>query len=333
MAHPRAGLVGPPTPIQPLPRLSAQLGISLSVKRDDLAGTTLGGNKSRQLEYYLGAAQAARADTILITGAVQSNFVRTAAASAAQLGMRTIVQLESRVPDMGATYDHSGNVLLSRILGAEVMFYPDGEDEAGADAALRARAEQERQAGRVPYVIPLAAGNPPLGALGYMRAADEIIAQDAGFDVIVVASGSGLTHAGLLAGLHRAGHGARVIGSCVRRDAGQQHPRLSKVLAALSELTDTGGPVPDDRINVWDDALAPGYGRIGPAAADAMAQMARVEGLMLDPVYTAKAFAAIPALVQSGTVAQGSRVLFVHTGGLAALFAYRPEIEAALPRQ
>ncbi len=332
MAQPRAELVGPATPIQPLARLSAQLGITLHIKRDDLAGTTFGGNKSRQLEYYLGAAKAASADTILITGAVQSNFVRTAAASAAQLGMRTIVQLESRVPDMGPTYDRSGNVLLSRILGAEVMHYPDGEDEAGADAALRARAVQEQKAGRVPYVIPLAAGNPPLGALGYMRAADEIIAQNAGFDVIVVASGSGLTHAGLLAGLHRAGHGARVIGSCVRRDAGLQTDRLKRVLVALSELTDTGGPVPQNRIEIWDGALAPGYGRIGPAAADAMARMAQVEGIMLDPVYTAKAFAAIPALVRSGSIPQGSNVLFVHTGGLAALFAYQDEIEGALPR-
>ncbi|WP_298970967.1 D-cysteine desulfhydrase family protein [uncultured Roseobacter sp.] len=331
MEFARAELVSAVTPIEPLPNLSALLGIDLHIKRDDLAGTTMGGNKSRQLEYYLGAAQAAQADTVLITGAVQSNFVRTSAASAAKLGMKTIVQLEDRVPDVDALYGSNGNVLLSRLLGAEVMYYPSGEDEAGADAALRERAAQERQAGRTPYVIPLALGNPPLGALGYMRAAEEILQQDSAFDVVVIASGSGLTHAGMLAGLRASGHNARVIGSCVRRDAQQQRRRIRAVLDALAELTAHASQVGDDDIMIWDGALTPGYGQLGPPAAEAMAMMARTEGLVLDPVYTAKVFAAVPALVESGEITKGSRVLFVHTGGLASLFAYQSALENAFP--
>lgn len=328
MPHPRVDLVSHVTPIERLPALSDKLGIQLSIKRDDLAGTTFGGNKSRQLEYYLGAAKAAKADTILITGAVQSNFVRTAAASAMKCGMRTIVQLESRVPNQDPLYQNSGNVLLNQMLGAEIIHYPEGEDEAGADKALRDRAEEERQKGYVPYVIPLALGNPPLGALGYVRAAEEIIAQQDDFDVVVVASGSGLTHAGLLAGFHAGGHSARIIGSCVRRDAGQQKARIRKVLDDLHALHDTSDPVPSEKINIWDGALDPGYGQIGPLARDAMGMMARLEGLILDPVYTAKVFAAIPALVASGDIAPNSRVLFVHTGGLASLFAYQNDLAA-----
>lgn len=332
MEFARAELVSAVTPIEPLPNLSDLLGVDLHIKRDDLAGTTMGGNKSRQLEYYLGAAQQARADTVLITGAVQSNFVRTAAASAAKLGMKTILQLEDRVPDVDALYGTNGNVLLSRLLGAEIMHYPVGEDEAGADTALRVRAEQERQAGRKPYVIPLALGNPPLGALGYMRAAEEILRQDDTFDTIVIASGSGLTHAGLLAGLRASGSQAQVIGSCVRRDGAQQHTRIRTVLDALVLLNPDAPHVKDKDINIWDGALAPGYGKLGAPAAEATAMMARAEGIVLDPVYTAKVFAAIPALVKTGEIPAGSRVLFVHTGGLASLFAYQSALENAFPQ-
>lgn len=331
MKFARAELVSAVTPIESLPNISKVLGVDLHIKRDDLAGTTMGGNKSRQLEYYLGAAQQAAADTVLITGAVQSNFVRTAAASAAKLGMKTIVQLEARVPDVDALYGTNGNVLLSRLLGVEIMHYPEGEDEAGADAALRARADQERQAGRTPYVIPLALGNPPLGALGYMRAAREILKQDAAFDVVVIASGSGLTHAGLLAGLRQAGHTAQVIGSCVRRDMVQQRSRIRTVLDALVALDPDTPQVQDADIMIWDGALTPGYGQLGAPAGEALAMMARTEGIVLDPVYTAKVFAAIPALITSGDIAAGSRVLFVHTGGLASLFAYQSALENAFP--
>ncbi len=328
--HPRAILVPDQTPIEPLSQLSEQLGVDLWIKRDDLAGTTFGGNKSRQLEYYLGAARARQADTILITGAVQSNFVRTAAASAAKFGLRTIVQLEARVPDQDALYQTSGNVLLNQMLGAEMMHYHDGEDEAGADAALRARAEEERRKGHTPYVIPLALGNPPLGALGYLRAGQEILSQDSGFDTVVVASGSGLTHAGLLTGLVEGDFSGRVVGSCVRRDATLQTKRIRTVLNNLQTLRGKADEIPSERIHIWDGALAPGYGQIGPAAMNAIRQMAECEGLMLDPVYTAKVFATIPALIENGEIEKDSRVLFVHTGGLASLFAYQTDLSRLL---
>lgn len=324
----RAELLSAPMPIEPLARLSDTLDINLHIKRDDLAGLPFGGNKSRQLEYYLGAARAQQADTILITGAVQSNFVRTAAFAAARLGMRTVVQLEARVAGMDDVYETSGNVLLSKIAGAEVMYYPEGEDEDGADAALRARADVLRQQGRRPYVIPLALDNPPLGALGYVRAAGEILAQDDDFDFVIVASGSGLTHAGLLAGFRQFGSSATLIGSCVRRPRQKQAVRIATVLGNLTQMTGVAQTVANHDIHVWDGALAPGYGHVGPVGARAMQVMAQSEGMMLDPVYTAKSFAAIPALVSDRTIPPGSRVLFVHTGGLAAAFAYQTELQA-----
>lgn len=327
---PQAGFVSSPTPIERLNRLSETLEIDLWVKRDDLAGSSFGGNKTRQLDFYLGAAAEQSCDTILITGAVQSNFVRTAAALAAKLGMRTIVQLEARVPGQDVLYQSSGNVLLNQLLGAEVIFYPDGEDEAGADAALRNRAEQEHAKGFRPYVIPLALGNPPLGALGYINAANEIMDQKPDFDFVVVASGSGLTHAGLLTGLHLLGFAGRVIGSCVRRDAVRQRERIRTVLDGIETLSTPSKHVPSDRTWIWDGALSPGYGHIGPAAFSAMKMMAQTEGLVLDPVYTAKGFAAIPALVENGEITKGSKVLFVHTGGLASLFAYQTDLERLL---
>ncbi len=329
MPFPRTKLIYGQTPLEPLPRLSAQLGIDLWIKRDDLAGVSLGGNKSRQLEYYLGAAQAEGADTILITGAVQSNFVRIAAASAARLGMKTIAQLEKRVDKNDLIYTSSGNVMLEEILGAEIMRYPDGEDEAGADAALYARADELRSEGRKPYVIPLSMSKPPLGALGYIRAAEEIITQDDAFDFIVLASGSGLTHIGMLAGLKMQESKAQVIGSCVRRPMKAQIERIAYLATSLSDLLDEPLAIDEDDIEIWDGGLSPGYGLVGAVAIEAMAMMAETEGMILDPVYTAKAFAAIPALIRSGRISASSRVLFVHTGGLPALFAYHNDLKAA----
>ncbi|MEM7599696.1 MAG: D-cysteine desulfhydrase family protein [Pseudomonadota bacterium] len=319
---PRHPIVQSATPLTPMPRVSEALGIDLWFKRDDLAGPSLGGNKSRQLEYYFGAALAAGADTILITGAVQSNFVRLAAAVAKSLGMGAVVQLEHRVKAVDATYERSGNVVLTQLLGAEIMRYPEGEDEAGADQALYDRAEALRAAGRVPYVIPLAENHPPLGALGYVDGAHEILREKDDFDVFVVASGSGATHAGLLAGVRGAGSSARVYGSCVRRDKDLQTARIGRIMGRLAALYDGAGKVTTEDIAIWDGALAPGYGQIGDTALNAMRMVAEHEGVFLDPVYTAKSFAAVPALVADGTIPKGARVCFVHTGGLAGLFGY-----------
>ena len=324
--HARAPLLSGPTPVEHLARLSGALGVEVFVKRDDLIGLGFGGNKIRQLEFSFGAALAQGADTVLITGAVQSNYARAAAATAAKLGLQAVLQLEERVPDMGRTYYASGNVLLDDLLGARRLSFPEGENEQGADAALREEAERLRRAGRRPYVIPLAVDNPPLGALGYMLAAREIVEQAVDFDCAVVASGSALTHRGFLCGLRALGHRAPVHGACVRRPAGAQRDRVTTVAAKLAALLGSGPLLGNDDVLTWDMALAPGYGRIGPPTREAIALMARLEGLFVDPVYTAKSLAVLIALARDGTIPRGARVLFIHTGGQPALFAYEPEL-------
>lgn len=324
----RAKLLTGPTPIEPLNRLSDTLGIDLWIKRDDLTGIGMGGNKIRQLEFYFGSALAQGADTILITGAVQSNYVRSAAAVAAKLGLKAVIQLEDRVPNKGKIYASSGNVLLGQILGAEYMFYPEGEDEEGADKALRARAKELRAEGRNPYVIPLGLNNNPLGALGYVCAAREILKQGPSFDAIVVASGSGQTHGGLLTGLRAFGSTTPVYGVCVRRDAIQQKARLQELTKNLSDMLSAPVVVSPTDIITYDGVLAPGYGQLSENVSIALRMMAQSEGLFLDPVYTGKTFAGLLALVKEGAIRKGMRVLFVHTGGQPALFAYQEELSA-----
>lgn len=323
---PCARLVSTETPLERLDRLSDMLGIDLWLKRDDLTGLGLGGNKTRQLEFYFGAAQAQGADTVLITGAVQSNYVRTAAAAAARLGMQSVLQLEERVPGMGEPYYNSGNVLLGQILGAEHIGYPEGEDEAGADAALHARADALRAEGRSPYVIHLGLGHPPLGALGYVSGGAELCRQMTDFDVAVVPTGSGATHAGFLTGLRLSGQSAPVHGICVRRDAALQRVRLKTVLQKLATLLEINPAMTANDIIAWDEALAPGYGRVGPGTQDALNMMAQTEGVFLDPVYTAKTFAGLLGLLEKGIIKSGQKVVMLHTGGTPALFGYQEKL-------
>lgn len=329
---PRKPLVSFPTPIEEMANLGAALGRSgLYVKRDDLTGLAFGGNKVRQLEYYVGAALAKDADTILITGAVQSNFVRLAAASARKCGMDCHVQLEERVPKNDPTYRQSGNVLIDRVLGATIHSYPHGEDEEGADKKLHAIAEGLTKQGRKPYIIHLAPGHAPLGALGYVDAAREILSQAAesriAFDEIVVASGSGHTHAGLLYGVRALGSDIPVTGICVRRTVDQQRPRLLARCQEIAELLDMEPVVVEQDVVVRDDHLAPGYGRMNDTVMEALKLAAKTEGLITDPVYTAKAMAGFLDCARSS--APDSKILFIHTGGTPALFAYEKEVTVA----
>ena len=321
---PRARLGHAPTPLDAAPNLGAALGIDLSIKRDDCTGLAFGGNKVRQLEFHFGEARARGADTVLVTGAVQSNLVRIAAAAARRLGMDIHIQLEDRVADGGDLYRGSGNLLLDRVLGATLHPFPEGEDEAAADAAMERRAAALAAEGRRPYVIHSAPGHAPLGGLGYMLAAEEIAEQasGAGFDAVVCASGSALTHAGILVGLRALGERAPVLGICVRRDAASQAARVVRVAGALAAMIERPDAFDAGDVDVSDAVLAPGYGRLNEAVREAMALAARREGLLLDPVYTGKAMAGLIAHVRSGRIAPGSRVLFVHTGGQPALFAY-----------
>ena len=328
-AFPRVSLGLDDTPIEPLPRLGPRLGIDLHVKRDDCTQLAFGGNKSRQLEFYFGEALAQGADTVLITGAVQSNFARLTAAAAARLGLKAVIQLEDRVPRMGSLYHASGNALLDRMLGAEILGYPHGEDEEGADAALRRHAERLESSGRRCYVIPLAPSSPPLGALGYVRVGLQIARSGIDFDVIVVGSGTGLTHAGLIVGAHCGGLRARIYGICVRRSADLQRRRVQRHCEAVCELLQLPLP-PSGTPNLCDATLAPGYGRLNQDSLRALRLTARLEGMLLDPVYTAKAMAGLIHLVEEGRISRGDRVLFIHTGGVPALFAYENEISPEL---
>ena len=325
-AFPRVRLGHAPTPLDRAAALGRELGVELHIKRDDCTGLAFGGNKVRQLEFYFGEAAAQGADTVLITGAVQSNFVRLAAAAARTQGMDIHIQLEERVPDMDATYRNSGNVLLDKLLGAHLSTFPVGEDEAAADASLEAVASQLAGTGRRPYVIHLGVNHPPLGALGYVVAAQELMSQmaerDLGFDRVVVASGSALTHGGLLVGLRAHGSDVPVTGICVRRGAGEQQRRVLTRCREIAALIGKDDCVGESDVVVSDAVLAPGYGRINEATMEAMTMAARLEALMLDPVYTGKAMAGLIALVRDGSLTPGSRVLFVHTGGLPALFGY-----------
>lgn len=320
---PRAKLMSGTTPVERLDQLSEQLDIDLWIKRDDLTGLGFGGNKTRQLEFYFGEALEQGADTVLITGAVQSNYVRSAAAAAAKLGLSAVLQLEERVPGMGRTYYTSGNVLLARILGAEHVSYPRGEDEFGADKSLHDIAAKLTGEGRKPYVINLGIDHPPLGALGYVDCGDELSDQFDSFDAVVVPSGSGSTHAGLLTGLRLAGRSVPVYGICVRRNAEMQQARMTTLLHKLAEMLEFDARNTVGGINCWDGALAPGYGKIGDSTREALTLMARSEGIFLDPVYTAKTFAGLLDLLREGVVQRGQRVVLLHTGGLPALFGYQ----------
>ena len=323
---PRVRLGHAPTPLDAAPRLGASLGIELWIKRDDCTGLAMGGNKVRQIEFPLGEAQSRDADTLLITSAVQSNYVRVAAAAGRQLGMEVHIQLEERVPDVDALYRASGNVLLDRLFGAKLHSFPVGEDEPAADASLALLAQSLADEGRRPYVIHLAPAHPPLGALGYVIAAGEVLAQarglDLAFDAVVCPTGSALTHAGILVGLRALGETIPVHGICVRRDAGSQAARVRKVASELAAMVERPEAFDADDVQAFDSVLAPGYGRLNDAVREAIALAARQEGLLLDPVYTGKTMAGLIDHVRSGVIPAGSRVLFIHTGGLPAIFAY-----------
>ncbi len=326
---PRVALAQLPTPLELMPNLTCAVGgTRMFVKRDDCTGLAFGGNKARQLEFYLGAARRQSADTILITGAAQSNYVRMAAAAARRLGMDIHIQLEERVSNDDHAYHESGNVLLDRMLGATIYSYPRGEDEAGADSRLEEIATILREQGRNPYVIHLGQSHAPLGALGYVVAARELVLQAdemrVEFDEVVVASGSGHTHAGLLFGLRALGFGARVTGVCVRRNKGLQISRIIDHCSRIAELLGTESPVMPADIHLVDDFLPPGYGLLNPPTVEAIKLAARSEALLLDPVYTGKVMAG--AIDSARRANREKTIVFVHTGGGPGIFGY----EAAL---
>ncbi len=332
--HARAPLISAPSVLEHLPNLSAELGVQIDAKRDDTLPLGMGGNKVRQLEYYLGPAVAMGADTVLITGAVQSNFIRTCAAAARRLGMQPVLQMEDRVPKDDATYMTSGNVLLSSLMAAEVVRFPVGNDEAAADANLDRIAAGLRTKGRAPYVIHLGIDHAPLGGLGYAAAAVEMWQQYQALgelpDHVIIPSGSGLTHAGFLAGARAIGWDVSVLGICVRRDIQEQSPRIQRRAHEIAEMLGSSYGFKPGDIQLSDAVLAPGYGLMNAQVAGAMDLAARTEALLLDPVYSGRAMAGLIEHITTGTIAADQRVAFLHTGGTPAIFAYQTDIETAL---
>ena len=330
---PRVKIGHLPTPLERLDRVAERLDAKqLLVKRDDCTGVGLGGNKVRQLEFHFGLARSEGADMVLVTGATQSNYVRTTAAFAAKLGLKCHVQLEDRVPGVGELYKTNGNVFLDQLFGATISTYDEGEDEHGADRKLRQIAREYEEIGHRSYIVPLAPGNPPVSALGYVNAAREILVQcetaEITLDEIIVASGSGETHAGILYGLRALGSEIPVTGICVRRTADLQVERVQKKFLALNDLTGLSIDLNDRDIQLNDRYLAPGYGLINDHAVEAMRLGGHLEGLVLDPTYTAKTFAGFIERVKDA--GKDKSLLFIHTGGTPAVFAYQDQVQPRL---
>jgi D-cysteine desulfhydrase len=329
---PRRRYTSNPTPLEPLPALSAALGgPELWVKRDDLLGLAAGGNKTRKLEFLVADALAQGADTLITVGAVQSNHCRLTLAAAVKEGLKCQLVLEQRVPG-SYREDASGNNFLYQLLGVERIQVVD----AGTDlaAAMQGLADELAAQGRKAYVIP-GGGSTPLGALGYVACAEEIMDQSfemgVAFDHMVASSGSGGTHAGLLAGLHGVNANLPLTGVSVRAAKAPQEEKIHALAQATADLLGVRPPVPRELVEVVDDYVGPGYSLPTASMVEAVQLFARHEGILLDPVYTGKTAAGLIGMVRAGRFAAGERVLFLHTGGAPALYAYEDVILGRTP--
>lgn len=318
-----------PTPLEPLPRLSEALGVDLWIKRDDCTGLAGGGNKTRKLEFLLGAAFEQDADTLVTQGAVQSNHVRQTAAAAAAHGLACEIILEERTGSKATDYVGNGNVLLDRLFGASLRTVPGGTDMV---AELEKTADAVRARGGKPYVIP-GGGSNPIGALGYVDCAREIVVQADEMDLeihrIVTATGSAGTHAGLVAGLAVMGADIPVLGIGVRAPKDKQETNVFKLAEETAALLGQPGRVTRERVVADCDYVGEGYGLIDQGVIDALTLAARTDGIVLDPVYSGKAMKGLIALARAGQF-RGETVVFLHTGGAQGLFGYQSEIEGAL---
>ena len=311
---PRLGLAITPTPLQETPRLAAALGLDrLLVKRDDNTGLALGGNKARKLEYLVAEATRAGADILLTVGAPQSNHCRCTAAAARAVGM------DAHFVFNGPPVEEvQGNLLLDRLLGATWSFSPDRP----AAERMTELAEELRTDGRRPYVIP-GGGSNGLGALGYVRCALELDEQLAGRGerprYLVCAGGSCGTLSGLTLGLALAGSDVQVAGVSISNAVPDRVARTREIMVESCEHLDVA--LPDAAPVIWGGYVGSGYGMPTELSTRALETAARTEGLILDPVYTAKALGGLIGEIESGRVERDDLVVFVHTGGTPALFA------------
>lgn len=304
-----------PTPLEPAPRLATAIGLrseDLWIKRDDLTGLAGGGNKIRKLEWTVAGALAENADTLVTTGAAQSNHARLTAAAGARLGLDVVLVLPGEPPAAA-----SGNLLLDTLLDARLVWAGDVDGE-GLETTARETAEELRGAGAAPALIPFG-GSSVLGARGYLEAGQELLEQGPGVRHIVVALGSGGTMAGLVA----AAGARRVLGV----DTGARPEAVAAVHEYAAALTRS--PLPVEELRVRGDQIGAGYATLTPQTADALSLAARCEGVVLDPVYTGRALAGLRAAVRDGDIRPGETTVLVHTGGLPGFFGH-PGIQAVL---
>jgi 1-aminocyclopropane-1-carboxylate deaminase len=329
---PRHRLTFGPSPIHPVDRLSAHLGgARVWMKREDVnSGLAFGGNKTRKLEYLVPDALAKGADTLVSIGGVQSNHTRQVAAVAAHLGMKAVLVQEHWVDWPDAVNDRVGNILLSRLMGADVRLSPAGFG-IGFKESWRQAISDVEESGGTPYAIPAGASDHRLGGLGFANWAHEVAAQERElgvfFDTIVVCSVTGSTHAGMIAGFadlehNFGGRRRRVLGidaSAKLAETRDQVARIARNTAALIEL---GRELRDDEITVLEGWAGDEYGIPVESTDEAMRLTGRLEGVILDPVYEGKSMAGLIDLVSSGEIPRDSNVLYAHLGGQPAINAY-----------
>lgn len=319
-----------PTVIQPLNRLNELLnGVEVYVKREDVMGMGLAGNKLRKLEFLIGDALQKNADLIITSGGLQSNHARLTAVAAAYAGLDYELVLSKPVPKDDLEYSSNGNILLEHILDAKIHNLPKGAD---TQAFIDNRVEESKKEGRHPYLIPMG-GSSPVGCLGYAACFYEIMEQAVQlglhFNHIVVPNGSGGTHAGLIAGL-KAAQVKEVEIKSYTVLSGLETARTTtyEKAAATLKLLDPELSLAVEELNIDPDFLGTGYGMPTKEMIAAVKLLAKTEGIFLDPVYSGKAFAGMLADISAGKFKKGDRVLFILTGGLPGLFAYRSTFEA-----
>ena len=320
--YPRLEFIGAPTPLEYLPRFSDYLGRDIFIKRDDVTPMAMGGNKLRKLEFLAADALREGADTLITAGAIQSNHVRQTAAVAAKLGLNCVALLENPIGTRAENYLTNGNRLLLDLFNVQIEMCDALTDPAAQLEELATRVEAQ---GFRPYVIPVGGSN-ALGALGYVESALEIAQQCEGavsLSSVVVASGSAGTHAGLAVGLEQLMPDVELIGVTVSRSIVDQKPKVVTLQQAVAQQLDVQAKAD---ILLWDDYFAPGYGTPNEEGQEAIKLLARLEGILLDPVYTGKAMAGLIDGITQKRFKDEGPILFVHTGGAPALFAYHPHV-------
>jgi 1-aminocyclopropane-1-carboxylate deaminase len=317
-----------PTPIEPLPRLSEALGgdVEIWAKREDCnSGLALGGNKLRKLEYIVPDAIASGADTLVSIGGVQSNHTRLVAAVAAKIGMKCRLVQESWVPHEDAVYDRVGNILLTRLMGADSRIVDDGFD-IGIRKSWEDAMEDVRQAGGKPYGIPAGASVHKYGGLGYVGFAEEVRAQEKelgfAFDYIIVCVVTGSTQAGMIVGFKADGRADKVIGIDASGTLEQTRAQVKQIAVDTAELIELGQAITDEDIVINPDYAYPAYGVPSNETNEAIRLAARTEALITDPVYEGKSMQGMIDLVRKGFFEKDAKILFAHLGGAPALNGY-----------